>query len=263
MWEQFGKEKAYLYGGYKFQPTHRVGLTNYVREEAIDRLLRTVPHEAVIDVGCATGRQLLRARDTIHKGLGVDIAESFITEANKQKALCEAEHITFTASVGERIPADDASFDVAISSEVIEHVHDKDAMLKELRRLIKPGGYLLLTTPNYNADGTWWGRLMRTLGYRSFHSLEHFTIEELARHGDAHVREFSRTSLRASLEQHGFDVKKVRYCSYVDGPYFDTLLKYPLHLAPLRWLIISFEQALGRTALPLGRHLVFLAKRVE
>ena len=47
------------------------------------------------------------------------------------------------------IPLADASFDTVVSTEVLEHVTEPLVALKEMRRVLKPGGYLILTTPMY------------------------------------------------------------------------------------------------------------------
>ena len=52
------------------------------------------------------------------------------------------------ADFGERIPLDDESFDYVISMEVIEHVPNQLHLIRELHRLVKPGGKMMLTTPN-------------------------------------------------------------------------------------------------------------------
>jgi SAM-dependent methyltransferase len=47
-----------------------------------------------------------------------------------------------------RLPFDDASLDAAVSIEVVEHVEDRFAFLRELRRVVRPGGLVIVTTPN-------------------------------------------------------------------------------------------------------------------
>lgn len=57
-------------------------------------------------------------------------------------------HITFFASDFFTVPLAENSFDVIISQEVIEHVDNHEALFKRMAELLKPGGYLILTTPN-------------------------------------------------------------------------------------------------------------------
>uniref|UniRef100_E6Q525 Methyltransferase type 11 domain-containing protein n=1 Tax=mine drainage metagenome TaxID=410659 RepID=E6Q525_9ZZZZ len=63
--------------------------------------------------------------------------------------------------VSSRLPFDDACFDVAIFGEVIEHLVDPDAALQEISRVLRPGGYLVLTTPNL---ACWFNRIVLVIG---------------------------------------------------------------------------------------------------
>jgi 2-polyprenyl-3-methyl-5-hydroxy-6-metoxy-1,4-benzoquinol methylase len=74
------------------------------------------------------------------------------------------------AAVGENLPFRDNSFDVVISLEVLEHVESPAAMLREVRRILKPGGWFYLTCPNYlsfrevHYNVAWLPLLPKTLG---------------------------------------------------------------------------------------------------
>jgi SAM-dependent methyltransferase len=91
------------------------------------------------------------------------------------------------------LPLEDASFELVWASEVIEHVADTARWLWEVRRVLAPGGRLLLTTPAH-------GRLRVALG-----GIERFS-EPL---GD-HLHLYTRASLRGVLEELGFGPVSVR-----------------------------------------------------
>ncbi len=262
MWEDIGEDAGRGYLAIKFKPTYRIGLTNFVREEAIYQYLDPKPTDKVLDVGCASGRQIFRIIDRVAEGHGVDIAESFIAAANSFKDEKGITNAFFKVAVIEALPYSDQYFDKVICGEVLEHVFDKDLALAELSRVLKSGGTLIITVPNLNADGTWWGRLLRFLKIRSFVPMEKFSQQELRKHGDSHVREFSAKTMRFWLENRGWKVENITTASFVDGPWVDWLLKVPLHTPPLRWLIIKFEQALTGLNLKWGRHLVVKAKKI-
>ena len=146
-----------------------------------------------------------------------------------------------------------------ICGEVLEHVADHTVALREMMRVLQPGGTLIISTPNLNANATVWGRFLRLIGVRSFKPITEFSSTELANHGDAHVREFSKKTMRDWLEGQNLDVTAITTASFIDGPAFDTLLKIPLRIPPLRWLIIVCENLCSWTGMPFGRHLIVKA----
>lgn len=261
MWEDFGRSKGQRYLDYKFTPTHRVGLTNYLREQLVSKLLEPQKSELVLDAGCASGRQLFQIADKIKAGYGTDIAQSFIERANQTKSQERIGNLFFQQAPVEDLPFADIFFDKIICAEVLEHVSDKDEALHELLRVLKKGGILIITVPNLNADGTWWGRWLRLMRFRKFRPFRHFSETSITDHGDAHVREFETHSLQAWLLRQGLEVLAARSVSFLDGPGFDFLLKFPLHLGFLQKLIIKFEQWLTNLGLFWGRHLVVKTRK--
>src|SRR6202012_728028 len=97
------------------------------------------------------------------------------------------------AGIDGPLPLEDNSFDVVWSSEVIEHVADTARWLSEVRRVLRPRGRLLLTTPSH-------GRLKLAVG-----GLERYS-EPL---GD-HLHLYTARSLRDLLAEFGFDQVEVR-----------------------------------------------------
>ena len=206
MWEDLGADAGRGYLEIKFQPTYRIGLTNYVREEQIYKFLDPKPDDVVLDVGCASGRQVFQIAKKIKAGHGIDIAQSFIDEANRYKTERGFVNTFFTRAVGETLPYEDQQFTKIICAEVLEHVFDKDTALREMLRVLRPGGTLVITVPNLNADGTLWGRFLRLIGVRSFVPMTEFSDKELKNHGDAHVREFTRVSLTKWLKTNNLKI---------------------------------------------------------
>jgi SAM-dependent methyltransferase len=98
-----------------------------------------------LDYGCADGGYaealLARGLDSI---VGVDVESPRIDLANAR----HLPNATFEVFDGRSLPFDDASFDGAFVNEVLEHVVDEAASLDELHRVIRPGGYLVVISPN-------------------------------------------------------------------------------------------------------------------
>jgi 2-polyprenyl-3-methyl-5-hydroxy-6-metoxy-1,4-benzoquinol methylase len=150
--------------------------------------------ERVLDVGCGEGRFAAELADAGARVVGVDVAEEPLRRAR-------ARHPQLDLRL---VPAEgawdlqDASFDVVWAGEVIEHVADTAAWLSEVRRVLRSGGSLLLSTPAH-APLT----LMRlACSRRAFAS--HF--DPL---GD-HLRFYSRHTLAGLLADFGFTAIEVR-----------------------------------------------------
>jgi 2-polyprenyl-3-methyl-5-hydroxy-6-metoxy-1,4-benzoquinol methylase len=98
-----------------------------------------------LDFGCAQGgydeAMLAQGLDAVS---GVDVEESRIAEA-KRRNLPNAD---YTAFDGMTLPFEDASFDGTFMNEVLEHVADEKQALSETFRVLKPGGVLVLISPN-------------------------------------------------------------------------------------------------------------------
>lgn len=259
LWENFAKKKSASYTEYKFIPTHRIGLTNFLRQELINKFLQPNAADVVLDVGCASGRQLKLISSKIRKGVGVDISQNFINKANEN--VVEHGNLGFRKAVVEKLPWSNAYFDKIICAEVLEHVTDSEVALKELLRVLKPGGILIVTVPNLNADGTLWGRVMRALRLRCFKPIKEFSEKAVVEHGDAHVREFTAKGIVTWLNKRGLVVEDIKTISWIDGPFMDFCIKIPLRINIIKYIIIYIEQLLTQSNMPLGRHLVVKLKK--
>ncbi|HWD74790.1 MAG TPA: class I SAM-dependent methyltransferase, partial [Solirubrobacteraceae bacterium] len=103
------------------------------------------PSDRVLDLGSGAGDltgDLQRAAAAV---VGVDVAEAALRRARSRHP-----KLSFLrAEIDGRLPLEDNSFDVVWSSEVIEHVADTARWMSEVRRVLRPGGRLLLTTPSH------------------------------------------------------------------------------------------------------------------
>jgi len=118
-----------------------------VLTEEIHHLL---PVSAYLDAGCGDGRYLaaLPALGPVPQRIvGVDIAESILDTARRATAEVGLAPELLRANL-ERLPLGDAEFDLVVSVQVLEHLIDPAAALRELARVLRPGGTLLLSTDN-------------------------------------------------------------------------------------------------------------------
>jgi 2-polyprenyl-6-hydroxyphenyl methylase/3-demethylubiquinone-9 3-methyltransferase len=158
-------------------------------------LLERVPAgAAVLDVGCGEGVFARALEDAGARVTAIDVAEEPLRRARER-----APGLDLRLARGEadwELP--DGAFDLAWAGEVIEHVADTGAWLGELSRVLRPGGMLLLSTPDH-------GPLTRArlaLSERAF-------AERFDPRSD-HLRFFTRRSLRLVLELARFEQVEVR-----------------------------------------------------
>ena len=149
---------------------------------------------SVLDVGCGEGAfasELARAGLSV---VGVDVAEEPLRRARAREPGLELRLIDGDGPW--ELP--DAAFDVVWAGEVIEHVADTAAWLSEVRRVLRSGGSLLLSTPSHGALT----RLRLALSARAWD--EHFDTL-----GD-HLRFYTRSSLSRLIREFGFEQVQIR-----------------------------------------------------
>jgi arsenite methyltransferase len=103
------------------------------------------PGEHVLDVGSGAGTDSLVAAQMVGpegRVTGIDMTPEMLEKARAGARELGAENVEFVEGEAEELPFPDASFDVVISNGVIDLVPDKDAVLSELYRVLRPGGRL-------------------------------------------------------------------------------------------------------------------------
>lgn len=97
----------------------------------------------LLDVGCGNGALTELYAPHFSHTVGADIQASLMKGAG--------DYASWTCAVGEHLPFEDASFDGIICFEVLEHVQDPEAVVREFHRVLKPGGQAVISVPN-----KWW-----------------------------------------------------------------------------------------------------------
>lgn len=100
------------------------------------------PGKRVLDLGCRYGA-LTRAYADGNEVVGVDVDRDALAEAAKLGIE------TQWADVEEPLPFDDESFDVVVAGELIEHLREPERLVAEARRVLRPGGTLAASVPNF------------------------------------------------------------------------------------------------------------------
>ena len=164
-------------------------------------LERVQAGQRVLDVGCGEGQFAAELARAGAKVVGVDVAEEPLRRARARDPRLDLRLVAPTQAWD----LQDASFDVVWAGEVIEHVADTAAWLSEVRRVLRSGGSLLLSTPAHGPL-----TLMRVaLSPRAF-------ATRFDPRGD-HLRFYSRATLGRLLSDFRFTEIEVRSAGGAPG----------------------------------------------
>lgn len=163
---------------------HRIVL-DYVRAAVRDRAPGGTPR--IADVGCGSSRIII----DLPGAVGVDLRHT------KLRWL-RAHHARLVCGSGDRLPVRAGALDVVISSQVIEHVANAGEHLAEAARVLKPGGTLIVGTPDYGRP-LWW--LIEWIYGRVLPGA----------YAHEHITHFTRRTLARRLAALGFEVAERRY----------------------------------------------------
>ena len=151
----------------------------------------------VLDVGCGDGRHIAEAarRGTFAVGLDYDRAE-----LAKARGRIGGQRVDLVVGDATRLPFRDSAFDAVICTETLEHLPDDAGALREMARLVVPGGRLLGAVPSHFTELVYW-RLSR--GYWNTPG--------------GHVRIYSPRGLQRRLRAAGLQLSSFRYVHFIDS----------------------------------------------
>ncbi len=210
----------------KFSDYHSLDLTNKIYQVKALNLISSLPlppSPKVLELGSADNSFLnLVCQKTGAKGKGLDITRGDDLERPfKIKS---------------------AAVDLVLALEIIEHLFDTDLFLSEIYRVLKPGGYLILSTPNL-ASLT--NRLKLLVG-----GYPHYL--EYSRAGAGHIHLYTPAILTSQLQTAGFATIRLTspnfLCPFITKTWFPAFLR-------------DFFMFLGDLLPTLGSHLIIVATK--
>ena len=153
--------------------------------------MRSLPEvDDALDLGCGDGRLTAELRAASITGADV----SLVALERAARRLRRGRFVRL--GLDEPLPFDDGSFALVLCAETIEHVRDVQLLLSEVRRVLRPGGVLAVTTPAHSR------RTALRLLVRGWES----EFDPLS----PHLRFFTKRSLARLLDELGFDVDSLR-----------------------------------------------------
>jgi SAM-dependent methyltransferase len=178
--------------------------------------LQLPPGARILDAPCGAGGLTVALRERGYAASGADI----------DPAAASALGVAFkTTDLSRPLPWADAFFDAVLSVEGIEHLENRHAYLREIARVLKPGGTLVLTTPNIVS-------LRSRVRFRAsgFFHQDPRPLREAARHPLHHIGLMTFPDLRYALHTSGFRLAAVAHTHIKPVSYLYGVL------APWAWL---------------------------
>jgi SAM-dependent methyltransferase len=212
-----------------------------VRLDAIVDIVGELAPRATLDLGCGTGWLARRLLDRVG---GTVVGLDILTDVRASGWGYVAADLTAP------LPFLDGSFSCVVAGEVIEHVPDPDAVLREIHRLLASDGTLLISTPNMVS---WANRILVPLGIQPLGTETSSSVAlgrrwRLLGQGNqvqGHLKVFTHRALAEILERYGF-----RVTARIGMP-----AEFPFPVSLVDRFFMRF--------VPLASDLLYVARRVE
>jgi len=154
------------------------------RPRTVDDVIPWVPNGKLLDIGCGNGEYLLRMKSIGWQCKGVEFND-------KAVSICRSHGLDIFQGDLAAANFEDASFDFVTAHHLIEHVPDPHTLMKEITRITRPGGSVLIRTPNSESLG------------RNFFG-RHWYANDVPRH----LYLYSEDNLKLLASQHGLECSR-------------------------------------------------------
>lgn len=182
--------------------------------------------DKVLDMGCGNGQHTLKIAGKAREVSGFDTDAQQLEIASRTARGLGISNVSFhNASAEDKLAYKDREFNCVVMLGVLEHLNEREPVLREIHKVLKPGGILLLGLPN---EMTGWKKTQMKFG------IPHFTDPD-------HKVEYTSRSIRRAMTDAGFRVEAIQPTAY-DTPwagFIDVLggisLKLYRHIIEWKW----------------------------
>lgn len=174
------------------------------RSAMVIGLLNPQKGEKILEIGCGNARDLTLISVYGCHCVGIDISPGMLDEARHDLAAAGISDVELEVGSATALRFADATFDKVFASEVIEHIPEYEKCIAEMARVVKPGGSVVITTPNR----------------RSWYGFDRYILfEGVLRQQWKHPYDSWKTyvEVAGTLERAGLTVTTVRGICYVPG----------------------------------------------
>lgn len=182
---------------------HYMNFAKAMEAKIISRYLELKKGEIVCDIACGSGQQSIVMAKQGCKIYGIDMTEKAIETA---ESISEEYDCDFQVGNAEELPYDSNMFNKVVSVCALEHFENDEKALKEINRVLKPGGILVLTVDSFTYKGI------------------DKELQEKHKNNCYVVNYYSVSQLTKKLEKYGFKVEESKY--FINSPissYFFTI----------------------------------------
>ena len=200
--------KKFAWSNKKHSDNLENGVLRYLHRERLTYILRqledtisTSPSWRCLDLGCGDGIFMKHfLSGGLEKFIGCDADYNRLLRARE----CCQKREVFINALAENTPFADQSFDLVVLHHVLEHIKNEKDVLAECRRLLKPGGLLIIGVPNEDSIN---GRVLRVLHPKMYEQGEH-------------VNFYSERKLIELLRSFNFNPIKIRRVGFLFPQYY-------------------------------------------
>jgi ubiquinone biosynthesis O-methyltransferase len=219
----------------------------FVRSRSVFEYLQPIRSDNILDIGCGNGRDLLYLAGACDKIIAIDYSNEMVRQSRQKLEDNNISNVIVSYGNATALEFDDNSFDKILCSEVIEHIPEWNNAIREIARVLRPGGSLVLSTPNRH----------------SFYGFERYFIHQgLLKKAWPHPCDEWKTfrELKESLLKNGLSLSKHKGACYIPGFLFTHKLS-PFLGRLLVNIISAIEQPLSHLLPNLGYMIVIRAKK--